>query len=75
MTPTSIFQHLEALGDEVESGLVKVRLVGVGRPRGMDVHRLLAVHGVQPQVAVLLRQRLERVDERGPGERIIKSSF
>ena len=34
----------------------------------MDVHRFLAVEGVQPQVKVLLGQRLERVRYASPEE-------
>ena len=51
---TSVLEYLYASLDKVEAGLVEEGLAGVGGPQGALVDGLLAVHGVQPQLEVLL---------------------
>ena len=51
---TSVLEDLDASLDKVEPRLVEEGLAGVGGPEGALVDRLLAVHGVQPQLQVLL---------------------
>ena len=58
-------QDPEASRDEGESGFVEVRFAGIGLLGRVHEHGLLAVHGVQPETAVLLSQCLEGVDRAG----------